>query len=399
MKVIKQASILTIANVINKIIAVIFSAILARSFSIEDYGLFRYLLSLAGIYSVFLVGIPIALTKYISQHKNTLEEKNKYFSNGIILSIIIFIITALAVILTSSYELVLLVLIFGIVFEAFYHGLIRGIYDFIKLSTYRPLISIGKVLGVVLMVTLFKEQNLLYVVLIVALTPIVITAILEIIKKEKFKFTIKNISKKYLRDIIMFTLPVILASIGYDVMFNIDSILIKKFLGNSEVAVYSVARTFISAFTFVPMAITTIIMPKISHATHNSTHKKSDIKKKIKKTILAVFGLSVFIYIGFLTLGTFFIKLIFTEKYLVSYQALLILGIGQIFYVAFMILWSYWEGINKPFIPSIILLFSCVINVVGNYFLIPVYGINGAAVSTAGTSIIIFGLGWMRFKK
>ena len=66
---IKSTIILTISNVLTRVLGMLFFVILARAMSVVEYGDFRFLLTLSMIYGIAFSGIPTALTKYFSQNR------------------------------------------------------------------------------------------------------------------------------------------------------------------------------------------------------------------------------------------------------------------------------------------------------------------------------------------
>lgn len=396
MKAIKQTALLTASNVVSKFLALVFFVIMARIFLPEEYGLFRYLLSLAMMLSIPLAGFPVAITKFISQYKNAQKQINRYFSNGIFIILNVFIVVSVFIFLLSQNKIFLWLIFLGISTDCLYYAIIRGFYNFRKIFLYRILVNLLKVILALIALFLFKIEFYLFIIFFV-ISGITIISLLELTEPTKIKFQFKEISKKQIKIIIAFALPVMLGSIGYDLMFNIDTILIKYFIDNAHVGFYNVARTLVQAYIFLPLAINTIVLPKTAYIAHNHKEKLIDLKKKLGLAFFGTGGISISIFFIFFVWGKWIINLLFTDLYISAYQPLLILGIAQTFFVIFLMMSAYWQGLGKPQIPSIIITMTCVLNIIGNYLLIPIYGINGAAISTTVTSVMAFLLGIIIF--
>ena len=68
--------------------------------------------------------------------------------------------------------------------------------------------------------------------------------------------------KVYFQNTFKFSIFVILGSIGYDLMFNIDTLFIRHLMDLESVGLYGASRTLGQIFTFLPMALQQIIMMK-----------------------------------------------------------------------------------------------------------------------------------------
>jgi len=84
-----------------------------------------------------------------------------------------------------------------------------------------------------------------------------------------------------------------------------------------------------------------------------------------------------------------FLQTFFTADYVAGKLALQILIFGVMLYVVGSINNSMIAGMGKPKTITKIILFAALINVVANIFLIPSFGINGAAVATTLSYLII----------
>ncbi len=379
-QLIKQTSLLTISNVLTKVASMIFFIILARFFSVEEYGSFRYLLTIATIFSIAFTGVTTALTRFISRNKN---KKNEYFINTLVLILPIYLISLIIIFLFTKNPVIISLFLLSLLIDAIYLGLIRGLLNSIKLALFKLNENLIQLAMIMVLYFLVKQVNFNLAVIFFSISGIISLIILEIYKPSKLKLS--KISKEKIKELVKFALPVTLGSVGFDIMFGIDTIFIKYFLDTSQVGIYSVGRTLIQVFSFIPLALTTIIMPRVA---------KEDGSKKIKKGLkiisIITFLISIVIFLLLVIFGKYIIILLFTEKYIEALTVLYILSIGQIFLVIHLIYSAYWQGIGKPNYSSAIILICCILNIVGNFVLVPRFGIVGAAISTTITSVIAF---------
>ncbi|MEM3374581.1 MAG: oligosaccharide flippase family protein [Candidatus Woesearchaeota archaeon] len=380
---IKKTTYLTISNILIRLSSVLFFIILARSLSVSNYGSFRYLLTLSMMIGLFFTGIPTALTKYLSEKKD-----HSYTSTSLFLMSFIFIILLIP---SLFYDYRLSLFLFALLVDAFYLGFIRGLLNYIKLAGFKLLENIIQLIILIVSYILLKEINFDFAVIFYSFSGILSLIIFEIIKPE-IKLT--KIDKQKIKQIITYTIPVTLGSIGWTLMFGINSIFIKMFHDTEQLGYFSVGTTIVQVFTFLPEAITTILMPKTS-----SLKDKSKLKKPLKLAILGTIITSTIGLILLLILNKFLITLLFGEKYIKTSLIILPLSLGQIFISLHQIYASIFQGLNKPQIPSTTISIAAFLNIIGSYFLTKNYGILGSSISNAITSFIALIIILIIFKK
>lgn len=175
----------------------------------------------------------------------------------------------------------------------------------------------------------------------------------------------------------------------YTINERIDIIMISKQLTASDVAVYTVAYKFAAFSAFGLVIINSVMVPLI--AKHFSSNEKAmNLESLIKPNIRKAFFVSSIIAIILIVFGkhllSFFGKN--TENYSIGYLSMIILifgqitnvGIGSVGYILTM------AKLEKLAIMSIIS--SIIINITLNYLLLPIYGIEGAAISTSLAMIV-----------
>lgn len=152
----------------------------------------------------------------------------------------------------------------------------------------------------------------------------------------------------------------------------------------------------ITVFNLVPSVINMFgksIFPEISEykTLGNSLKMKASIEKAFM--ISAFFAIPSGIGISFLSKEI--LTFLFKEKIyeiLISYKSLSILGIGVIFLSLSTTVFSMLQAIGKPDIPLKIMIIGTIIKISCNIILIPIpeININGAAISTTLSYVIMF---------
>jgi stage V sporulation protein B len=75
--------------------------------------------------------------------------------------------------------------------------------------------------------------------------------------------------------------------------------------------------------------------------------------------------------------------------YINGASALQILAAGMLFFTIYTVSSSIAQGLGKPYLPMIILSLGSLFDVGLSVYLVPIYGINGAAAATTVTAFII----------
>ncbi|MDC0357680.1 flippase [Oligoflexia bacterium] len=188
----------------------------------------------------------------------------------------------------------------------------------------------------------------------------------------------QTIAKKLLR----FSWPLMFSVLFITIYMKIDQVMIEHLLGIKEVGIYSVAVNISEAWYFIPAIIVSSLMPYFV--------KLKDVDyDRYTYRIQQVYTIMIWMGILIGLLAVFFGKeaiiLIFGIEYKNAYEALYIniwTGIFVSLGVASSLILISENLQIYQLISAIILI---VVNVTGNWFIIPYWGITGAAITTLVT--------------
>jgi len=187
--------------------------------------------------------------------------------------------------------------------------------------------------------------------------------------------------KKLMKDLFFFGMPVIVSSIGWLILGYTDTAVLTLFRTMKEVGLYNVVLPTVSLLFYFTAAVSTVILPMVSEM----WAKKHN--EKLKNGLKMIYNYSLVFILPFALLMFVFpeiiLNLLFGPQYVVASNALRIISIGSIFYTIAYINLNIISGIGQPKITSYIVLAAALFNLVGNFILIPKYGIIGAAITTA----------------
>ncbi|HLP51792.1 MAG TPA: polysaccharide biosynthesis C-terminal domain-containing protein [Chitinophagales bacterium] len=192
-----------------------------------------------------------------------------------------------------------------------------------------------------------------------------------------------------LKEMISFGLLLSFSSIAALGLKTLDSVLIGKFLPLSFVGIYAIA-SFIPTIIETPLnALDRIVTAKVAHAiVENDIAEVKDVFYKSVKYLSLIGAL---LFVGINCNITFLLSLV-GKDFEQGYEVVWIISVGAlinmmggangsiVFYSS-----KYWQG-------ALLLLLLVVITFACNMLLIPRFGINGAAMSTAISSLLYTGI-------
>lgn len=176
-----------------------------------------------------------------------------------------------------------------------------------------------------------------------------------------------------LRNVVKFSIFPMITALLTTFNYNIDIILLKSFVSDSEIGIYSVGVTLASMLWVIPDAFKEVLFSKTS---------KSDPIKQIVMSIKINVYISIVIILGFVCLGKGFVSLFYGESYVSAYGVSTILLVGTIPMIFFKIINTQYLAIGKQRFSFYVLASSVIMNIIMNYITIPLYGIKGAALSS-----------------
>lgn len=165
-----------------------------------------------------------------------------------------------------------------------------------------------------------------------------------------------------------------------------DRLMLKQMLGESAVGFYSLAYTLSTLWVFVLQAIIDAMYPTIISL---YSRDEEQFKRKNRQLYAIIIYTSVFAAIGYSLFAPFMIRLLYGDAYLPAIGPLRIIA----WYTVFAYLgsarsaWVICE--NKQKYLKYMNLSAVIINVVLNYFMIPLWGASGAALASLITQVCI----------
>jgi len=269
------------------------------------------------------------------------------------------------------------------VFFMLHYQSLRGLKRIAEFSFfYRMAQSTFSIVSIFIVSAFIKSSN---VPIYAYLTSVSIVSVLSFItykycfsKKAVFS-TEESIEDLTIRNILKISIPLMLAQSVQFIMAWTDKLMIGNLMSAESVAVYEVAVRFSMGVTITLMAINSITSPKFSEKFANKDIK--GMGKVAMQSAKIIFWTTIPLAIIFLLFPKFFMGLYGTD-FLIGIEALRWLIIGRIVNALSGSVGSLMQMSGQQNVYLNILIIGSVINVMLNYYLIPIYGIKGAAISS-----------------
>lgn len=193
------------------------------------------------------------------------------------------------------------------------------------------------------------------------------------------------------KTIFRLSLPQGIASLVTTYYFNIDVVMLSKLMDESAVAYYGAACRLLAFMIFIPHAIMMSLFPILARSRHQDPKAFANIFS-FSFYLLLVIGIPVAVWATFYARPI--IELIYTSTFGPAVSAFSLLVWGGVGVFASHLAGYTLVVSDRQKFGMLISAFALVANVAMNFWLIPAYGINGAAIATVITEFAVAILGF-----
>jgi O-antigen/teichoic acid export membrane protein len=373
----------------------------ARYLGPEQFGLFSYVIAFTAIFSgIAKLGLDGIMVRELVNHP---EKSETYLGTAFWLKFIgAFIVMGLMSAIMSftsndaNTNLFIFIIIAGLVFQSF-----EVVEFYFQSQVLAKIVSICKVIqlalsSIIKITLMLNEAELFWFVVVTAFDVLSLAVSYFIAYKIRkrpsfFKSFDLSIAKKLLKD----SWPLMLTSLVIMIYMRIDQIMIKEILGVYEVGLYSAAVKLSEAFYFIPMIITASLFPAILNAKNNSEEL---YRKRLQRLYTFMVWLAVVIAIPMTFLSDWLVLILFGQVYQEAGQVLIIHIWAAVFVFLGVSFSKYLLTENLTKIAFKRTMIGAISNILLNLWMIPVYGVKGAAIATL-LSQFIANLGYDFFDK
>ena len=194
-----------------------------------------------------------------------------------------------------------------------------------------------------------------------------------------------RMNTKYLKDSFLYGVKVHLAGIFDFLHSRIDLFLINFFLNPFSAGIYFASVRLAEGVWLFSISTGTVLFPRIS-----SEKNMENIKKFTPLVCRNILFLSFFMILALFLVSGWLITFLYSESFAGAIMSFRILIIGILTVSGWHILANDLAGRGKPMLNTYSIGISVLLNIVLNIILIPLWGINGAALATTISYTIMF---------
>ena len=219
----------------------------------------------------------------------------------------------------------------------------------------------------------------------VGLTVQLLSGVLYVVycsKKLKIMPTFRRMPVYLLRELVVFCLFVIIATIADLLYWSTDKVLIGATLGSVAVAIYNVGGVFTSIMQNLAQAISQVFTPKIAMMATKKDQSMDEISDIMIRVGRLQFFIVSFILSGYAVFGQCFIRVWAGEEYAEAYYVALLTMIPLSVPLIQSIALATITAQNKHRFRAVVYVVIAVVNVISTWLVLPYWGIVGAAVCT-----------------
>jgi len=403
-ELVKGSGIAYVFQIISILGGYLFFFVAAQYFDASGVGVFSTCWSVLIIGSVIgKLGFDSSVVRFISQASSQKKDEQiheiytKSFAVVFIASLLIFILTwvfapYLTTLLFKNYTNVLFIRLTGLA-VVFYSIMrlnaesLRGIKKITEFSVYNHGVVYFSTLVILLSVhVLFGETIILIITLNAAIFILMVLSFIRLWKNNIIK--IKKVrlfgGSFSLKRALSISIPMMLTNSLFLIMNSTDILMLSVLKNEALVGTYNIALKIAALNTVSLVAINSIATPKFV-----------EIREKYSFDTFRRFVWQTSAINILVTLPVFLIILIFPGLLLSIFGKEFILGTGALIVLAGGHFFTALSGATIPILNMTgkekmarnIILSGTILNIILNYLLIPLYGIEGAAISTASSTV------------
>ncbi|MCC7550232.1 MAG: oligosaccharide flippase family protein [Methanobacterium sp.] len=208
------------------------------------------------------------------------------------------------------------------------------------------------------------------------------------LKDVKLSFSIKD-ELALTKVLVIFAFPVLITGLAETALFDlIGNYIVGAYMVSEQLGFYGAATPIARLPLIISTAVATAVLPATAEAVglENRHVLKTYVNQSYRYVSLLVLPMCV----GTFVFATPIMKLLYINPaYMNGAAALQILSIGMLFFTIYTVSSSIAQGLGKPYLPMTILTLGVILDVALSVYLIPIYGITGAATATTITAFLI----------
>ena len=203
--------------------------------------------------------------------------------------------------------------------------------------------------------------------------------LLIVYKQQGYLVKLWQWSRSLAQDLLRESLPLILSGLTIMIYMRIDQIMLGQMIGDKAVGVYSAATRISEVWYFIPMTVSSSVMPSIFNAKEISEEL---YYQRIGGLNRGLTWLAIAVAIVMTFVSKPLIVMLFGNSYIESGTILAVHIWASVFVFSGVATSGWFIAENLSYLSLYRTLSGAIVNILLNIFLIPIYGGLGAAIAT-----------------
>lgn len=384
----KNSAIAFLSQILIFIIGFITSIILARALGPTGKGTYTLIILIPTvILKLGSLGIDVANVYFTGSKKYEIKDivSNSLFASILLSSILIILFLGIFYLkifqnFLNSNQInfihlwvAVLIIPFSLFF-GFLRSIILGQEKIIIYNKINIFQNIFQLTSIIILLLIFK-QGVIGAIIAYVFTVICVTSLVVLFIKKYTKIYV-SYNEKIFKDLVKYGVKAYFGNLAQFLNYRLDMFLVAIFLTPAAVGYYSIAVGIAERLWMLPGAIASVLFPRISSLKNVAAN---NLTPRISRH---TFFFTIFLSLILAILAKPLIKLFFGITFLPSLIPLLVLLPGIIALSVSKVLTADLAGRGKPQYGSYSSFVALVLNVLLNLWLIPRWGISGAAFAT-----------------
>lgn len=374
---------------------------------ISDFGVYQTIASLSNAIMVIDVGLGATITRFTADYiaKDNIEKIGGLLKISLVFTIVLtFVISVVGIITYNKFPEIynnsftpqeldlgqnLLLLFFVnmilVIYDDILSGLIVGTNKLIVANGIKLAKIIIRYIMILALLPIVKST---IIILYINIFLTFLFMIYEIVLCKPFFKHITNgepISRSLIKEIMTYSVFIVLIGIISQVNSNLDNVIIGALLGSSSVAVYSFGLSLFASYNHLATSISKNMLPTVSKVLSSEPSSKESLIIKVGRTQFLLLGAALF---GFFVLGRDFVKVWLGDTFSDVYWITLVLLIPATLELCVNTCLTILRALNKLGFRTSILICTTFVNLIITFWGTKHFGYYAAAIGTA-TSVTI----------
>jgi O-antigen/teichoic acid export membrane protein len=392
-RITKNATMLLAGQVVTFLFGFLYVIYIARYLGAEQYGILSFALAFVALFVVVAdLGLGTLLVREVARQKT---RANMYFSNVIVLKLVLGLLMFGLIILTSRLvnsnfynvpvvyltALYVILMSFSQAFYSLFQAHERMEFQSLMTITYSLVMFSGVIVAIAL------GTDVIGFALLYALVSLLILGINVAVAAKFFAFRMEGINRACMKHLTATALPFSAFSLFQMFNYKLDSVLLAAWSGAAAVGLYNAAYGMVLALYVIPSSLAGALFPFLSRRAVDSRTTLRVVYMHAAK-LLAIVTLPL--VIGTIILAESIILFLYGPGYTDASNALRILALSLVPTFLYAVLGTIMLALNKERRAITFWAVCAAVNFGANVVLIPRYSYIGASIVTVISELTLF---------